>query len=269
MVSLPPFLIPLLTCRSLASEIGFAEHTGASTQASSAIKDRNYQFPDYEMSFVKSDMKQDQDALDNQRGSPTKSLNFRENEPQPFGFGTGSPCMSPYRQGMQSKENYFYPYHLRSDRSNLKNFADFQENANFMNDYEEDEALDLMWKEAELQQNQNQNPSSSFEQKMAKETKLSFDDSEFGDEDTLPMNDSHMRLNPFSKAEEDLGKMFTRRISSNRSMFSAFGEHLESTLDTQQGMMDFNPTKMINKAHTTDFNFAINSMIVMRNSSLT
>lgn len=259
MVSLPPFFIPFLTYWPLASEIGFAEQTNASTQASSAIKDRSSQYPDYELSYVKSEMKQEQDALYNHRSSPTKSLNFREDDPQPFGFRAGSPYMSPYKGGMQSKENYFYPYHLRSDRSNLKNFADFQENANFPNEYE-DEDINLMWDEARpLPQNKNQNPTSSADHQMTKPNKLSFDESDYEDQDNLPIDDAHMRLDPFSKVEDDLGKMFTRRIESSKSMFSAF-EHFDSTLDTQPGM-EFNPTKAFGKSHTTDFNFALSSIL--------
>ena len=86
--------------------------------------------------------------------SPAKSINFRRESPQPYGFKLNHLTFSPaYSEKL--KENFAHLNRTRFDQPNLKNFADFQDTQNFFADYEDD-PLSLMWDESGNFQRANQ-----------------------------------------------------------------------------------------------------------------
>lgn len=220
-VSLFPFEIVSYLVFSIAAEIGFVDVAQFGTQASSTGQDGNLRFSQPEPGLLKSQTQLE--FISNKEVppmggfSPFKTMNYGEDDVQSLQFEPGSPMLYSNDREVKSKENYFYPQHLSLEQNN---FADFQDNQNYFEDCE-DEPLGLILGESPSQK--------KTQTTMARNLKLNFDDSDSENEDTNHLRD----YEPFSKMEEDLGKIFTKRKLSGESNASdMLIGHYESTLDT-------------------------------------
>lgn len=223
-VSLFSFRNCFLPFSPLASEIGFVDIAAFATQSSSTAQEGTHRFSDPEIGLIKSDPQlefisnKDVPALGG--FSPFKTINYREDDIQSLQFEPESPNLYSDKLEPKSKESYFYPQHLSLEQVH---FADFPDNQNYFDDCE-DEPLGLILSDPKKTQTT-----------MPRSLKLNFDDSDSENEDSNHFRDYKIKNSPYSKIEDDLGKLFNKRSPSNKSDCSSMLiGHYESTLDTQQ-----------------------------------